>query len=105
MHTFIYPIVPTAIDVALTAGGFVGLDFLFRGRRPLVAAVSSALIVPLIMVLLAIVIVFLPNPNHGDLPGMAFVSCFLLAGLALPIGIACSVAVFLIRRFFVAATA
>jgi hypothetical protein len=100
MHTFLYPIVPTAIDVALTAGSFVGIDLILRRRRPFVAAALSSLIVPLLMGLLAIVILLLPNPNHGDLPGLAFISCILLAGLALPISIACSVVVFVVRRLY-----
>ena len=91
-------VLPLAVFVAVTLVDFFGLTALFRGRRPILAAASSAVLAPLLLLLLAAVFLFSPNPQHRDGPGMGFAACILSELFAIPLGLATSTAAFFAVR-------
>lgn len=98
MGNLIYDILPGAIVVAVTLACFWGANLGFRGARPIFSAMLAALSIPALLLGIALLILFKPNPHHSDLPGMAFAACVMGEMFALPIGLVTSFSALVVLR-------
>ncbi len=90
MSSLLYLVLPLAIDIALTAGCFLGLDLLFKRRWPVVSILASGLLVPGLLAAMAAAALSTPNPQHRDGPGMLFAAMVSLVLFTAPINLIAS---------------
>jgi len=98
VSNFGFTILPFAVDVALTIAIYLGLDLLFRRRRPVSVAIIASFFVPLLLAALGMLFWFVPNPDHGDGPGMGIAACVMSEIFAIPTSVAAGAVVFFLMQ-------
>jgi len=91
-------IFPIAISILVTIACFLNIDNIFKGRKPIFSAILAGLSIPVLLVILMLLFTLTPNPNHFDGPGMGVAACVMLEYFALPLGLATSFAIFVVRQ-------